>query len=76
MSTSKLSTGHYVESNFLLYTLASDLLDVLEVHISHASDEERLELLQLQEHIQEIATRRKSQMLQNSYHENLETHGS
>jgi hypothetical protein len=75
MRTSKLFTGHYVESNFLLYTLASDLLDVLEVHISHASDEERLELIQLQEHIQEIA-KRKSQMPQNSYLESLETNGS
>ena len=76
MSTSKLDTGHYVESNFLLYTLASDLLDVLEVHISHASDEERLELLQLQKHIQEIATRRTSQMPRNSDPESLETNAS
>ncbi len=76
MSTSKLDTGHYIESNFLLYTLASDLLDVLEVHISHASDAKRLELLQLQEHIQEIATRRKSQMPQKSYPESLETNAS
>jgi hypothetical protein len=71
MRTSKLDTGHYVESNFLLYTLASDLLDVLEVHISHASDEDRLELIQLQE----IATRRKSQMPRNSYPESLEKNG-
>ena len=75
MRTSKLDTGHYVESNFLLYTLASDLLDVLEVHISHASDAERLELIQLQEHIQEIATRRKSQIPRNSYPGTQETNG-